>query len=239
VAAPPVASPQGRPVPPIATAAAGGGTERGAEAAYRSARPLYAKLALTADRSKVLSVLLDESYGTGKGYDIVYVDTNFNGRFEQQEAVKARPQELPIRRASFPPINLGLPYNEKGKGIANPCSLSFIYSGSQQLFLDATTRLAQGSVQWEYRLSEDLKPSGALASAPVAGFTRAPTLAVTTKPDLEKKGNLGIALGVVAGKTEVHCRRGQGAPEAHIIIRDTKGGIVHEATAAADKFAFG
>lgn len=215
---------------------------QGAEPRFQSAKPRYAKLALMADPSKILSVAFDESEGTGQGYDIVYVDTNFNGRFEQREAVKARLRELPITTASFGPINVELPYNERAKGIPNPCSLSFLYRGypgNREFLLRGTTRLAQGSVQWEYDLSEDLKPSEALASAPVAGFTRAPALTVTTKPDLEKKGNLGIALGVVAGKTEVRCTRGQAAPEAHVIIRDRKGGIVHEATAAADKFAFG
>jgi len=241
--------PTGKAVPGVTTSPSDGGRGWRGEPAYHSAKPRYARLALTADRSKILSVVFDESNGTGQGYDIVYADVNFNGRFEQEEAVKPRTESLGgAKQASqpvsntFPPINLNLPYNEKGKGIPNPCSVAFNYmkySGKEEFLVTAGMRLAQDSTQWRYLLAGYLKPSQSLGTAAVWGLVGTPTLTITTKPDLDKKGNLGIELAVVAGDTRIRCTKGKTAPDAHLVIRNPQGDIVRQDTAPADKFAFG
>jgi hypothetical protein len=97
-------------------------------------KPLYAKVALNEDGSKVLSVMFDGSKSTGTRYDVLYADVNFNGKFDADERFeKASPPpvkssgliRLGFSSHSFQPVVLNVPYNEKGQGIANPCEIVF------------------------------------------------------------------------------------------------------------------
>ena len=119
---------------------AGGSVEATGRVTYKSEKPRYAKVVLNADGSKVLSVVFDESGGTGKGYDILYADVNFNGKFEESEMLMKLSQPpvvhyslrtglVPVGWSSltFPPISVPVPYNEGGKGIENPCQIVFTY----------------------------------------------------------------------------------------------------------------
>jgi len=51
----------------------------------KSAKPQYVLFALGAEGSKVLTVVFDESGGTGKGYDTVYFDKNLNGDLSEPD----------------------------------------------------------------------------------------------------------------------------------------------------------
>ena len=104
--------------------------ESAEEPNYSSEKPLYARVALTEDGSKVLSVVFDESEGTGKGYDVLYADANFNGRFDESEKLAAK-----IHRCSptgmhcnFPAIKLNVRYNRKAIGVPDPCEVTFNYA---------------------------------------------------------------------------------------------------------------
>ena len=59
------------------------------EPTYSSQKPRYAKVVVNEDGSKVLTVVFDESRGTGKGYDRMYVDLNFNGDLTDDPAIKS------------------------------------------------------------------------------------------------------------------------------------------------------
>jgi len=100
----------------------------------KSSTPRYAKVTLNEDGSKVLPVMFDESQGTGKGYDVVYADVNFNGRFENNEKFEKAPPPPELRTGlvplghssnTFQPLVVNVPYNEKGEGIPNPCEITF------------------------------------------------------------------------------------------------------------------
>ncbi len=102
----------------------------------RSDKPLYAKVALNEDGSKVLLVMYDESEGTGKGYDLLYADLNFDGKFEQGESSRkthhpymSRTRALPAgwEGWAFSPISLNVPFNQKGEGVPDPCRMTFRY----------------------------------------------------------------------------------------------------------------
>jgi len=100
------------------------------EAPFSSKKPLYAKVAVTEDASKVLCVAFDESKGAGEGYDALYADANFNGRFEESEKLTAS-----IHRCSptgihcnYAAVKLNVPYNNKGAGISDPCEVTFNYA---------------------------------------------------------------------------------------------------------------
>ncbi len=114
--------------------------EAAAPTVPRPDKPLYAKVVLNEDGSKVLSVMFDGSKGTGTGYDVLYADVNFNGRFDDDERFeKASPPPVistglippGFSSHSFQPIVLNVPYNEKGQGITNPCEIVFRYQKYQ------------------------------------------------------------------------------------------------------------
>lgn len=54
----------------------------------RSERPLFARFTVSSDASRVLSVMLDESGGTGTGYDIAYIDLDFDGRLTPEDRIE-------------------------------------------------------------------------------------------------------------------------------------------------------
>lgn len=210
----------------------GAGGESGLATVFRSSKPLYVKLAPGAGRSEILPLALDESKGTGQGYDRLYADLNHNGSFEQTEALEATtPGENGLVASSFR-VHLG-----PGRGSA---VVHYSKQGSTERFLiSGDIALNQGGVAWKYSLVGQVKPSSSLSAAPVWGLSGAPKLGITTKPDLEKKGNLGIALGLAVGETQVVCTGGGKSPEAHVVIKDAAGRIVHQDTSTAEKFTFG
>ena len=59
------------------------------EPLYSSEKPVYLKVALDEAGSKAMLVVFDESKGTGKGYDVLYADTNLNRKFDKNEKVSA------------------------------------------------------------------------------------------------------------------------------------------------------
>ena len=58
------------------------------EPAYRSERPLYLALELGDAKDRFISGVLDESAGTGSGYDTLYLDANHNGDLTDDAPVK-------------------------------------------------------------------------------------------------------------------------------------------------------
>lgn len=218
--------------------------------------PLYAKVALTPDGSKVLSVRFDKSAETVDGRDVLYADVDFDGEFEAGEMFRAAEggpsgTDGEIFRP-FPPIRLTIPWGG-AEGTEATWDITFLYAryptallfrggGTQtaeQFRLGAQLSLRQGPNQWSYLLNGDVEPAVRLEDATLQGLAGAPGLQITTKPDLEQKGNLGIALSLVTGETEIRCTSGAGSSEAHVVIKDAAGRIVHEDRAPADKFAFG
>lgn len=95
---------------------------------FNSEKPLFAKVAVNEESLKVLSVVFDESQGTGKGFDVLYADVNFDGKFEAAEKVTANVRKCSLGfHCEFPAVKLDVPYNEKAKGIRNACRVEFNY----------------------------------------------------------------------------------------------------------------
>jgi hypothetical protein len=55
---------------------------------YRSQNPLYFRVAFGAEGSDSMLGIIDESAGTGTGYDVAYVDENMNGDLTDEAAKK-------------------------------------------------------------------------------------------------------------------------------------------------------
>lgn len=249
------------------------------EPAYASKKPLYAKVALNEDGSKVLTVVFDESKGTGKGYDVLYADVELAGRLDKAARVEAPSYICPSgAHFYFPPIELSVPYNDKGAGVSTPCLVSLSYerhtpetgaagrllmssaaSTTQDFFVATTVRLRDGSAEREYSFKRSITVSPTLSDARVWGFPRRPGVAITTKPDPQKKGNVGIGLDMAetesqeqksAGPLLQSSRCGCAATEAsfqckppinaHVEVKTPEGKVVvHRGDAALDKFTFG
>ncbi len=221
---------------------------------FKSEKPLSAKVALNEDGAKLLTVVFDESKGTSTSYDMLYADVNFNGRFEQAERVTTRVRKCSLGfHCDFPPIKVNVPYNGKAEGISDPCEVSFNYqkhslptrvpgavpTTEEEFAASATIRLRQGTTLWTYSLRGKISPSEGSKNAPVWGFFRTPTIAITTRPDGQKKGNLGIGLALASAECQLECRKGGLPLEAHVEIKRPDGKVIHRGDATLDKFTFG
>ena len=191
---------------------------------FSSEKPRYARVALTEDGSKILCVVFDESQGTGKGCDVLYADTNFNGVFEEGEKLAPMIGECSSGfHCNYPGMKLDIPYNEKAKGIENPCEVSLNYAWhsspttptttilgvtlpgpapktvTENFYGSVTVRVPGESGVWEYSSNpSDLTPAESLEKAPVMGLAGTPKLMIATQPDGRNDGNFGVALTVVS-----------------------------------------
>ncbi len=195
--------------------------QQGKGVTFSSEKPRYAKVALTEDESKVLCAVFDESKGTGKGCDVLYADTNFNGVFEESEKLTPRIEKCSTGfHCNYPAIKLDVPYNDKAKGIPNPCEVTFTSAWhsspprtttilgvtlpgpapttvSENFYVMATVRLPRESERWEYSsYASDAKPAESPEKAPVFRLAGTPKLTISTQPDGRKEGNFGVALTV-------------------------------------------
>ena len=182
---------------------------------YSSEKPLYTRVALNGDGSKVLTVVFDESRGTGKRYDVLYADVDLSGRLDEAKRFEARTSTCPAGvRFHFPPIELNVPYKRGAVGISDPWKVTFsrekhlspaprlLRSSSlvtnlvprENFFLLTSIKLRVGSAERQYSFKRSIKPSQSLNDAPVWTFPRSPKIAIIAKPDEERKGNLGIGL---------------------------------------------
>jgi len=244
------------------------------EGAYSSDKPLYAKVALNEDGSKVLTVVFDESKGTGKGYDVLYADVDMSGKLDKAERVEATSFICPSGvHFYFRPIELDAPYNKGGAGVSDPCQVSLSYerhssktgttarllrsssAAKTELFtVTSCVRLRDGVTEQEYSFNQNIRPSQSLRDAPVWSFPRNPQVAIITKPDEERKGNLGIGLDLIdanspggaslqsggCGCSSIQMRFQCEPPtKAHVEIKKLDGTVVHRGDATLDKFTFG
>ncbi len=225
-------------------------------------KPFHARVNLTGDGSAALSVAFYESAGAGMGYDLLYADANFNGRFEPSEMVKARTQRNSrdtLRVAStFPPIRVSIPSTAGTVRGSNYCQLTFLYrkytavnrsaarvrateTAAEYFDLTASLTLRQGPSDWAYSFRDRVRINypAAAEGGNVWGLKAAPALEINTRPDVNKNGHLGIALNVAAGPIRIELKRGNLPTKAHVEIKGAGGSFLYCADETLDKFAFG
>jgi len=84
-----------------------------AEPVYRSKRPLYGTVKLGTDKDGVYTLVIDESKGTGTGYDTMYVDANGNRDLTDDPKLTAAPRENENdNRFVFPVVELAVRYGD-------------------------------------------------------------------------------------------------------------------------------
>jgi len=239
-------------------------SERAKEPAYSSEKPVYLKLALNEDGSKTMSVVFDESKGTGKGYDVLYADVDLNGRFDQGEKVSAKSHNCSSGvHCDFPAIKVKAAYSGKAAGTSNPCEVTLNYSkhwtrrrtaarilsllsapattttARESFLISSNVKLDEGATRWEYSLRGSVKPSETSRSAPVWSVLRTPELKLTAKPDEQKKGNLGVGIELLSGESNLAGKKAGAPLKAKVEIKKPDGSVVHQADDNLDKFGLG
>lgn len=234
-----------------------------------SASPRYARVVVSQDGSRVLRVVFDESKGTGRGYDVIYCDVESGGRAGSPQKVVGKAQSQgTLFSCEFPAINVNVPLDEKGQGVRAPCLIRFSYrrfayevprrtaAGSMiqrraspvrivdvrfthSFNVAATVAMRQGRDLWEYSYRSAIRPSETLAGAPVWKFNNPPKLAIATRPDMNKKGCLGIALDLAGGGSAIEIKKGGASPNALVEVKRPDGRVIHRQEVPLDKLVFG
>ena len=86
------------------------------EPKYKSSRPLYFRLVFGLDEKNQMLGVFDESSGTGKGYDIVYLDHDADGNLKESRPIKfpKAPDYMKKRGIKFDPkFQFNGPFNGK------------------------------------------------------------------------------------------------------------------------------
>jgi len=215
---------------------------------FKSSRVLYGKAALTQDSSRLLSVTLDESGGTRTGYDLLYADLNFDGRFDESEKSTASVMNRHgtwLASSSFPAIALGVPFNESARKVPDSCRVTIgylqypRYGVGEEISVTARFKLNGRDTEWEFAFTGGVKPAKSLEKASVWTVGEKPTLEAFARPDGYIKGNLGLGLNFAAGQNKLECWKGGQPVKAQAEIKKLDGVVVHRGEATPDRFSFG
>jgi hypothetical protein len=226
------------------------------EPSYSSDKPLYALVMLDEDATKVVTIVFDESQGTGKGYDTIYADLNLNGDLTDDKTIKGtlKARDRLGMTYWFGPIALDVPYNEKARGAKKPWEL-FIRHGEyterkllglirgethSSFSLTGWMKLKDERGEWVYTLLTGVEPVESLPEASPVRFCVKPTLQVDAIPDRQKKGNTGIGAYVRLGSNKLHrWRRGDQEVPAQVRVKNRDGKTVHSEDVSLAKLSFG
>lgn len=224
-----------------------------------SKNPRYAKVTLTGDGSKVLSIVFDESKGTGTGYDLIYAHANILiGNIEWSKTLKAKTKWGRYHTVGdktdkykglyclFPPINLNVYYAGEVKTISNPYSVIFEYSkyfsenAKEYFYATTNIKLKEGPVQWQYSFQSKINPSEFRENIPILQFNQNPRIAIEARLDERKKGYLKIVPRLRVGNNNwlKKCRRGATPVKVYIEIKKPDGRVVDKRSVSFDKFVF-
>ncbi len=234
------------------------------EPVYASEKPLYAAIAVNEAASKVLTLVFDESKGTGKGYDTLYADLNFNGDLTDDEAIEGTLiGGEGYFSGSFSSIAVSVPYNDKGQGIEEPCELTVQYfqfspqtirsyneegerilveSGEQtqhHFMVSATIRLRDEAAQWECFFFSPLSPAEKPEQVLAVALGEQPSLQLSLVPSDAAEGNVGIGATVMAGKGSLSCTEDGQPLMAHLEVTNERGVTIHSLYVDAEKLVPG
>jgi len=238
------------------------------EPSYFSGKPLYAALFLDAQGDKVLTLVFDESAGTGKGYDTIYADLNLNGDLTDDKPIKGTFAKegrgilggegrfgSSFVQCSFPSMRVCLPYAGTPQRIEKSCELNISYFQyprrslfgliqrvERRFSVSAGMRLSDEAGEWRYSYSVEpgLEPVEKPGDVkPVSVVEKMIGMGVSARPDPEKEGNTGIAVKLTADGETLTCSRSNQPIKALVEIRDQEGKIVHSEDVRIDKLAFG
>jgi hypothetical protein len=192
-----------------------------------------------------LKLAFDECGGTGKGYDTVYADLNFNGDLADDRALRGDlVQNGNLRECSFPPLDLDVLYSEKARGVERPWRITIRYMQNvspqwpwRRFLLEASMRLKDESGEWEYsypgtvELPTREKPEGVI-TVPFGGK---PVLVLEVEPDGEKEGNVRVVARFKLGWPDAECKRAGKPLTARVEMKDAQRKIIHSEEVSRDR----
>ena len=213
----------------------------------RSERPLFARFTVSSDGSRVLSVMLDESEGTGGGYDIAYVDLDFDGTLspdDRMEAAHSHARE-DFAFVGFGPVELQAGYLT-GADLTQEVQAQIMYhrmptwdergevTGSEEsMMASLSLALTENENAHRYYLGAELPLATTPEEATVVRFDGEVTLTCETLP--QDDGTLGVAVVCRIGDVDVYSL--EGTVELKITTRD--GQLVAEEAGELHDFGFG
>ncbi len=218
---------------------------------YASEKPLYAKVVLHEAGSKVLTLVFDESQGTGEGYNTVYADLNLNGDLSDDKPITGtlRAGGHWRRFFSFPPVEFVVRYDATGKGVEEPWRLAIEHyeelpRGEETetkvlCTLHPTLRVRDASGDWEYSFALGLLPRQRPKRAVAASIERKPVLRVEAKPNRGKGGNVQILPHLEADLVSIQCSKGGKSLTARVEMSDALGKVVRSEDIPLDSPGFG
>lgn len=194
-------------------------------AKFKSGKPLYGRIGICGKTIKILNVAFDESKGTGKGYDTLYVDTNFNLIFERKEALRTR---TPVSSRSSS-SNWGIPKLSLDGilrvPISAPASVN-LYGGSSSrtayLHIPVSMNGKHASPANNYSLSGSIKLGGSLMKSKISNISR-PELDLAVQA---QDRAVGLAMTLRCGDFSLACYGSSKEDNASFSIRDTKGSVI-------------
>ena len=211
-----------------------------------SARPQFARLLATPAYRTALWLILDESGGTGSGYDLAYADFSYDGAIGAGETARGQAAGSgDMVFARFPSFGVPEPGNPNQPAGEKPrVTLGYqSYLDKSYFTISALIRMAGDSGRpddtWQYQLSGQLRTGTSPENAPLTRLGGEPALRIDARPDATQRNTIGIGLTVTFGGSFCDPRTAAGSPDAAVVIRNAVGETVHRAVQRLDKFCFG
>ncbi len=213
---------------------------------FLSARPQFARLLATPAYDTALWLILDESRGTGSGYDLVYADFDYNGVISDDEIARGQASSTGgMVFGRFPSFGVPEPGNPDRPAAEKPrVTLGYqAYSGKSFFTVSAMVRMEGESGRpddtWQYQISAQLRTGTSPENAPLTRLGGEPAVRIDARPSGTQRNTIGIGLTVTFGGAFCDPRTAAGSPDAEVTIRDAAGKVVHTSVQRLDRFCFG
>jgi hypothetical protein len=210
------------------------------EPAYSSEKPLQAFVALDEAATKVLKLILDESGGTGKGYDTIYADANLNGDLTDDKPLKGElEKEEGSTYATFPPIAVEIP-DEGDATRKRVWQFTITYEEYQmrRLFgllpgpvnrnfgIEAELSVKDASGEWVCNFAPSLDFAKKGETALVSPVAEKPVLVLRVGPDRQKEGAVEVWAYLISVVGQMECTRAGEPLTARVRVTDSDGKVV-------------
>ncbi len=197
---------------------------------FKQISPRYVKIVNIDSPHKAINIIFDKSTPKSKKYDVVCIDINNNGIFEDNETIAEiqSPENGEEYFTVFKPVSIPAFINNKQQSVVlKLVVLSFfneyLFSGKFEIKYPNSKEL--------YHIERLLKPSKDPKKPFIWNYSSKPELIISAKPG----ENTGIALDVVAGSAEVY--------KNHLFltlkITDSHGKVIKEDKGGIYTFGFG
>lgn len=219
------------------------------EPAYSSDKPLQAFVALDEAATKVLKLVLDESGGTGKGYDTIYADVNLNGDLTDDKPLKGElEKEEGSTYATFPPIAVETP-DEGDVARKRVWQFTINYEEYQmrRLFgllpgrvnrsfeVEAELSVKDASGEWVCSFAAGLDFAEKGETALVSPVGEKPVLVLRVGQDRQKEGAVAAIAYLISDAEQMGCNHDGKPLNARVLVRDSQGKVVHSEDVPLDR----